>query len=564
MAAKRKILGLDIGRATVKAVWATVRGTAAPQIVRSELLRLPAETADRKNVIAQWLARFGVHGTPTVIGLSGQQAMFQPLVLLPGDPRTAQQVAAIEMFRFNEMASEEMAYACAPFTNPAGDRRVLLAMARPGALTEVLDAARGLGLRVVDLVPLPVAVFNAFALHAEESPAPILYADVGQSGTEMAVGTAHGLMFARHFAIGGQAFTDAVARSRKLAYVQAETLKVSKGALTDDDTDLGPALRKTADLWVSELQSCLSVYGSVFGQPHDRPRRLIVCGGGALLPGFAEYVSGKLGMETALQAPLPLESGTENPALYAAATGLALTGLKRGLSPLNLLPEDTRDELVFRAEKPYWIAAGVAAALILGVSVGGGFWDFQRKAKLLKEQGLSLHHRQELVSEIERLKAQAAAIRTMTEPVRQMLANAARLRDVLRVVAEARDANDWIILICDADAYYAQPEPPADAARAALGAGAPRRLTRAKRPGLSEADRDTVPLALEHVIIEGYTRSTNLATVQKLIEDLKQAGFIASADLLSDDKLVPREDWDEALRRGKARRFVIDVKLTPL
>jgi len=560
MAGKRKILGLDIGRTTVKAVWAVSRG-AAVAIARTETLRLPADTADRRTVIAPWLAKLGAEGRKgrtCAVGFSGQGAMFQPLVLMDGDPRTPQQVATMERYRFNELASEEMSFSFAPSQGAGGQRCVLLAMARPGLLDEAIGFAHDLGLQVVDLIPSAAALFNALAPAHDDAPGPVIYADVGHSGTELAVGTARGLLFARQFSVGGQAFTDSIARARKISAVQAESLKLAKGHMDSEDRDLAQALRKTADLWVSELMACLAVYASVFSQPADRPVRLVLCGGGSLLPGFAPYVGAKFALEVRVPASLSVGTPTSTvPSVYAGAAGLALGALGSGRTPLTLLPEVLRDEQIFRSQKPYWIAAGVVAGLILGVSVAGGLHDSQRKQKQLSAQEASLRHRQKLVQEIEELRARTETLRSMADPVRHLLGNASRLRAIVSAVALARDPADWITLVCDAESYY---NPPAPSDAPGGRADDTRRLARGGRPGRGDdARQESAPL--DHLIVEGYTRTVNLSTVQKMIEALKQVDFVASADLLSDDKLVPREESEDGLRRNRARRFVIDVKL---
>jgi hypothetical protein len=67
---------------------------------------------------------------------------------------------------------------------------------------------------------------------------------------------------------------------------------------------------------------------------------------------------------------------------------------------------------------------------------------------------------------------------------------------------------------------------------------------------------------ITNAVIRGYTRRVSLETVKQLIDDLRGSGFVASADLLSDDKLVGGQTVDtNALRRGRA--FVIEVRLSP-
>ena len=69
------------------------------------------------------------------------------------------------------------------------------------------------------------------------------------------------------------------------------------------------------------------------------------------------------------------------------------------------------------------------------------------------------------------------------------------------------------------------------------------------------------PARLEHMIIEGYTRKFDFSTVRTLIDHLEAAHFVASADLLSDDKLVQADPSESKGTDRKLKRFVIDVKV---
>ncbi|MCX7591045.1 MAG: hypothetical protein N2255_05395, partial [Kiritimatiellae bacterium] len=144
----------------MKALWAEISSQGLV-IRRSESLRLPAEGTDRSAVILPWLGKVGIGRDPCVIGLPARQAMFQPFVLTAGDPRTPRQAAAMEVIRFTELASEEMTYDFSPFSLESGEKRILLAMARPSALAEITGFARQAGLELLDIIPTPVAMYHA-------------------------------------------------------------------------------------------------------------------------------------------------------------------------------------------------------------------------------------------------------------------------------------------------------------------------------------------------------------------------------------------------------------------
>jgi hypothetical protein len=425
-------------------------------------------------------------------------------------------------------------------------------MARPTALDAALALPQKLGMEVVDIIPASAALFAATEHAGFGQAGPYVAADIGHAVTEMAAGTRGGLMFARSFAAGGRLFTDTLAKVSDLPTRQAESLKETPVSIADrPDTDQA-ALAKAADLWVSEFQSAVSVLRSSISDEGDLPKRLVLSGGGSELAGLADYLRGKLDLEI-LPARQPLLEGVGAPSRFLIATGLALAALSAEGKTISLLPPPLQDELLFRTQKKYWIAAGVTAALILAVSLAGGYRDFKRMERQMNVQRDSLRRCQELAQQIESIKAQNRVIQEMVAPVQTLLQNGPLFRDVLGRLAESKHPDDWITLVADADSYFSGSRdspgggPPGAAGRRGYSAGA--------GPAGPPAD------AFSRVIIEGYTRRMDLSTVKTLISSLQSAAFVESADLLGDDEIV-REAGRESEWSGlRGRRFVIDVRI---
>jgi Tfp pilus assembly PilM family ATPase len=558
VAKRSQILGLDVGHAAVKAVLASSRGSRVV-IARAETLRLPTGgTFDRAAIIGRWLREQGLAANRCVVAMSGQQAVFQPMFMVPGDPRTIEQAATMELIKMRDMAAEDMTHSFDSFASKPGERRVLLAMARPAVLDETMALVRQLGLELLDIVPAPVAVFNALVPGAERRDAVDVLVHVGHSITEFAVGSHAGLMFARAFAGGGQLFTDALARARQMPVPHAENMKVTGVcSLTKGEPADVQALTRAADTWVAEFQSCLAVFNSVFPQAQDRPTRLVLSGGGALLEGFAEYVRAKTGLETTVAARLAAEGTPAPVAPWAIAAGLVASALRAPACAISLVPRAIRDEWVFRKQKPFWIAAGLTAGLILAVGLLGGWYDSSRMERLLREQRASLERRRNLVAQIEGAKARNDQFREHAAPVADLLRAGPQMRQIMALVAAAKAPNDWITLFCDAGSYYAQRAAPS-LARAMEGEGGERR--RMPAPAAVTGASTNGVGRLEHIIVEGYTLKPNFSTVQKLLDRLEASELVASADLLSDDKLVKPAVHDDQADQ-KAKRFVIDIKV---
>ena len=554
MASSKTTIGFDVGKFAVKAAWTEIQ-RGVPTITRSEILRLP-QGSTPESVIVPWVQKLGIGNQRCVISLPGQLSMFQPFLLPPGDPRTPEQAAAMEVVTFNEMAVEDMVYGFAPFSINPGENRLLLAMARPSVLEDALRSADEIGLNIVDVVPAPVALFNAADPRMDNHEEPYMYVDMGHSTTNIAVGTSSGLMFARAFSGGGQLFTDSLARDRNMSGAQAENLKIEKGRIggTNDEVDL----TGIADMWLSEIQSCLSVYRSVFGERKAAVSRIILAGGSAALTRLPEYMSEKLGIETTRLSALPSRRELQDPASFTVALGLGAAGLGRTTTSISLLPPDVRNELEFRQQKPFWIAAGVAAALILAVCLACGFKQNERMQHHLRKQEAKLREFQLLADQIKAVDANSQQMRDMSAPVKELLRAGPLARDLTSLVLDATAPGDWITMICDSTFYFTLPRgslpPPEEEKR--LGMRDVRRRRRRDEDEPHEEDQ-----GFRRLIIEGYTPTPNLSTVKELILKLKSTDYVDAADIMADE-LIPDEGEIRGKRRNpNARRFVVDVNV---
>ncbi len=546
-APRGSVVGLDIGRHAVRAAWIELRG-AAPVVSRLESLRLPADGADSTGVIFPWLEQIKLGRTPCVVALSGDQCMFQPLRLQPNDPRSLKQAAEMEVIQFNEMSSETMAYAYAPIELNPVEQRLILAMARPSLLERVLDTSNTLGIRVVDVVPAPVALFNALGADAQDPERPNLLVNIGRLTTNVAIGSSAGLLFARSFSTGGQLFTDAIARSAGLASSQAEILKADEATLGDESQPYAADLSRAGGMWSGELQACLSVFQSLYPEASTKPARAILSGGGAALRGLPEHLATMLRMDVERLETLPLVGAVEEPSEYAIAIGLGISGHAAAAVDLSLLPDQMRAEQVFRTQKPHWIAAGIVAALVLGVTVFGGYRDLRRSQAKLRTHASSLKKRETLVQEIETTRRGIELSRKMAAPVGELLGTGPMMRDIITLVATCMDTRDWLTMICDGHTYFSVKRANKD-------------VPDGEGPLLERHAVKEGRVGFERVILEGYTPTRDLSTVKALIARLETTNFVASADLLYDDMLTSEAVATNVARDVAARRFVIDLEV---
>ncbi|NLF22950.1 MAG: hypothetical protein GX590_07290, partial [Lentisphaerae bacterium] len=347
----------------------------------------------------------------------------------------------------------------------------------------------------------------------------------------------------------------------------------------------------------SQLAATLSAYRGAFPGEQFGLRRIVLAGGGAQLRGLAAYVAERTGLPVTPADELPgaascfADAGRrEAPAAgarpekgvagqYGLALGLALMALDAGITPLSLLPEPLRGEVVFREKKPYLIAASVLGALTLGVFTASLVLSIQAETSSLDAERAELRRREAMDKSITAIRQRGETLRQGGEPLRRLLLGGPMVREVISLVANAISPDDWISMICEESSYIpparsggtpaAAPAPTprtgffvpgfrSAAARPAAGAKPP---TEARPAGLTPAPP---PSDFNVFIIEGYTPDMGLVTVKAMIQRLETSPRVRKVDLLSDDRVLPPTLPDELLAEGvelpNMRRFVIRLE----
>ncbi|MDD5706306.1 MAG: pilus assembly protein PilM [Kiritimatiellae bacterium] len=569
----KQIVGLDIGSRTARAVWVQLRG-GEPRVVRAEQMALPLEGNETQALIRSWVERLGLLRGFAAVPLPGAQVVFQPGRLAPEDPRTPAQAADMELATFNDMAGDRMASDVTSHAWSPGLRVYLMAMARPNVVTRALNALEPVGLRPADLVPAPVACFNALSRLGGDTGTPTLYLNIGHTQTELAIGTAKGLLFARSIALGGRSFTDAVMQLAMTPLAQAEAQKQRDGSLLPGGA-YAEALRPAAERWYAQVATCLSAYRGAFGGEPFAVGRIVLSGGGAQLGGLVEFLGERSGLAVVKAESLPGAAVLPAAGCFDVALGAALTALEVVPSRLSLLPAMLRDEVVFREKKPYWVAAAVMGALTLGVITAGMVYALRGDARALETERKELRKREQLDRGIAAIRQRSDAQRVRCEPLRKLLRGGPAMREVISLVANTIAPDDWISLICDESAYLpaaasaAKHAPPA-LPRAGFFVPGFRGALRPAAAAEATAKSDVPPPPASEFnvfIVEGYTPDISLTTVKSMMERLRTAPRVRKVDLLSDDKVLPPTLPEDlaglALELPDMRRFVMRLEVTP-
>ena len=589
MPAPKQMIALDVGSRAVRAVWVGLRG-GQPVVTRAETFALPMDEENPHKLIATWVDSISLSKHFCAIALPGAQTIFQSGRIMANDPRTPEQVASMDIAQFNEMAGDAMVHDVTAFETPfeAGVRRYVMSMTRPAAIAEAIQATRLNHLRPADLIAAPVALYNAMEAFSGPHEAVRCYINIGHTQTEVAVGLDAGILFARSIATGGKLFTDAVAQTTGLPPVQAEVRKHADCGLRENDACY-ESLRAAADRWVSQFNACLGVYRSTFQDRKFHITKIFITGGGAQLKGLKEYLSEKLFLPVLTTSDL--DGMTPNYRSYAGtydlAFGLAISAMRLGMAQLSLLPGDLKDEVVFRAKKPWWVAAAIFCFGAMALYSATGIFLLKRDGALLDAEREKLTQREKTDKRIQELRQLQASLLTNSVPLSSLLGNGPISREVLTLVAQTVDPEDWITLFCD-EKIYNRKEQDADgkADSPQNAVRNPYSLFRTLRPAAPAAGHATDPShrndaasrkdLVDHLststnsapvfIVEGYTANPSLKSVRDMITRLKTSPEIARADLRRDDQVLAPTGIPEleGEKLPNFRRFVIEIEVNRL
>ncbi len=132
--------------------------------------------------------------------------------------------------------------------------------------------------------------------------------DLGSSATTLNIFSPHGVYFTIALSTGGDRFTSEIQSHCHVNYPAAEYLKKTGQVAKEfpmensDTVYLQGVLQTSYDTLISEIRQALIYYNKRTGVRNFD--RLILNGGGANLPNFANYLSQKMGIQVEIFNPL--------------------------------------------------------------------------------------------------------------------------------------------------------------------------------------------------------------------------------------------------------------------
>jgi type IV pilus assembly protein PilM len=565
----RTAIGLDIGAHSVKAV----RFVWTPQSLRVEqalAAEIPDNLEDDAEARAEWLrdllAPLKGRGARATLAVSGSICNVQLVKFPKSSDSQLKRMVSLEALCLAGLSGQDVAHDfIAVGGNSQTESPVLIALCRASAIEQQMKLATQAGLSVEEVTLPNLALHNAFT-HKKEKHAKglIAYVDIGHESTNVALSHNGELRFARSFASGGGAFTNAVMHAAQLSRAEAERWKRQYGQLFLEGIPEGAkeaALLEAAETWLKEFNETLAHFFEQSAGEFTTCDHIVLSGGGAMLRQFPDWIRDKLTRPVEVLAPLKL-LGADTAALadeakidprYAVAAGLALQGLK--LSPsLSLLPNPVKERRVVRHRTQQLAVYSAMAALIFLTLLLAVRIQLGRVNERLAEQRKNLIRCQEIAQAIERHRNQTQHVLVKLQPVADLANRADRLLTVWRDVTAEQRGNDWFTLFADAESYYS-----------------PKRLQQGAQPpvvpfgGSAEANPSHFTPQPAIIIVEGYTTDMSFKTVEgmvKALSDKSKYPYFKKVDTLAADKRVSDEKADLFWQsQAKVRRFTLELQL---
>jgi type IV pilus assembly protein PilM len=334
----RQLLGLDITTSSIKLIeLAMVGGEYRVESYAAE--PTPPNSMNEKTLvdpeavgeaIRRAVKRSGAKSHEAAIAISGDAAITK-VIQMPRGLRDSELEAQVEMQadQYIPFPMDEVSYdyeVIGPSEKDAESIDVLLVASRTDNVAQRRSAvvAAGLSTRIVDVEAF--ALENACRLMTHQMPDggidhSVAVVDFGASSTTFSVLRNLKVVYTRDFAFGGQQLTEEIMRTYGLSMEEAGRAKKEGGLPGNYQAEV---LDPFIDDMTQQVSRSMQFY-LASGTGREQPDKILICGGCANIPGVADVVQSRVGINAERGDPLgqmKLSSRARAQAVQRDATAL--------------------------------------------------------------------------------------------------------------------------------------------------------------------------------------------------------------------------------------------------
>jgi|GEM_PF-1000161 len=328
----KRLIGLDIGNYSVKALGVHVNGTGQKIecLAMSEADREARQNGRNPEVLTELikgcLAEGRIMDKDVVIMVSGSQVFIRRITMPPMPEEELDAVIPFEVQKYVSIPIDKMAmdYMIVGKKEEDGVNKLdVILVAAPKELVEQeLSIARAAGLKPVAVSVAPLVQWKTLTLrNSEEREKVSAMVDIGYERTVISFFNKGVLEFTRSINLGGNDVTKSLISApiseggkelRTLLYDDADALKREHGfpspkevGTTKDGisfANLSMLMRPVLEKLLSEIKASFDFYTTEFHVSHVE--KVIISGGGSELKGLREFLANALGIEVESANPI--------------------------------------------------------------------------------------------------------------------------------------------------------------------------------------------------------------------------------------------------------------------
>jgi len=261
--------------------------------------------AQRKlgEVIMTAVGQSGIKTKNVVIGLPSSKT-FTTVIEMPIMPENElRNTIKYQVDQYIPMAVNEAKVDWAPLGTSLHDpkmQEVLIASTSNAYAEERLEFIEGLGLNVIAAEPDPLAMIRSIL--SSGIPDARLIIDVGEHSTDLAITFGDSPRLVRTIPTGVKSLVKAAVQNLNVQEDQARQFILKFGLAPDRlEGQVYRAIESTLDGFAVELTKSIKFFQTRY--PNTPVGGVMLSGYGAVVPGFAEYVSSRTGIQAAMANP---------------------------------------------------------------------------------------------------------------------------------------------------------------------------------------------------------------------------------------------------------------------
>jgi type IV pilus assembly protein PilM len=300
----KSLVGVDIGSSSVKAVELQKKGgnlqlaslgyenLQPDTIVDGQIMELN----NVSDVIASIFSEHKIKTTQVAAGVSGHSVIVKNIVV----PKMSEEELH-ESFSWH--AEEHIPFDIADvnldyqITGNADDAlSVLLAACKSEKIANVKQAIQLAGKQPVIIDVDAFAIQNCYEINYRPAPGTVVaLLNIGASTMNINILNGTRSIFARDASVGGSQYTSLLQKELGLSFEQAEGVK--RGLPLPEGTEarpIQPIIETVSDILALEIQKTMDFYRATVEEGDSSIQKILLCGGGAKLPGLSDYLAKRL------------------------------------------------------------------------------------------------------------------------------------------------------------------------------------------------------------------------------------------------------------------------------